>query len=214
MRKKPTEDAAGAKSGAARRAYERRQQRATLVLGPGATPGTLPRRANSLAAKIPYVATILGLLGAGLVVTLLLTTRSAEDSYQLTDARDTNQHLSQVKAGLERDVAAADSAPDLAARARQLGMIPAVDPARLVVAPDGSVQVVGKPAPAQGAPAPLLNASNPSLSLSEAPTYVTPQPQPTVTRATPQVTNGAQVNASGEQLVPMSIPAGTGGHGQ
>ncbi|MGW0180245.1 FtsB family cell division protein [Nocardia sp. NPDC003345] len=144
-------DAERVKSGAAQRAYARRRQRA-------AVPPTAAAPAGSeLTGRVPFVTAILAMFGCGLALTLVLTTRAAEDSYQLSDAREANRVLSDERAALEREVAAADSAPELATRARELGMIPAVDPARLVVGPDGTITVIGEPAPAQGAPAPPLN---------------------------------------------------------
>ncbi|MEV0364526.1 hypothetical protein [Nocardia fusca] len=146
-------DAERVKSGAAQRAYARRRQRTG---GPsGTAPVAAPR--SELAGRGPFVAAILAMFGCGLALTLVLTTRAAEDSYQLSDAREANRVLADERAALQREVAAADSAPELAARARELGMIPAVDPARLVVAPDGTVTVVGEPKPAYGPPAPPLN---------------------------------------------------------
>ncbi|MFC6011966.1 hypothetical protein [Nocardia lasii] len=141
------------KSGAAQRAYARKRTRQQLLDGI-----ELPERASTMAGRIPFVTAIIGLLGCGLALTLLLTTRAAEDSYQLGDARAVNRTLADERAALQREVAAADSAPELAARARELGMIPAKDPARLVLGPDGEVTVIGTPMPAQGAPAPPLNA--------------------------------------------------------
>ncbi|WP_433714726.1 hypothetical protein ACQP2U_12000 [Nocardia sp. CA-084685] len=144
------------KSGAAQRAYAKRRIRAEQ----SGDHHDLPKqRASVMAARIPFVAAIIALLGCGLALTLLLTTRSAEDSYQLGDARATNRKLADERAALQREVEAADSAPELAARARELGMIPAKDPARLVIGPDGGVTVIGKPTPAQGAPVPPLNSS-------------------------------------------------------
>jgi hypothetical protein len=110
-----------------------------------------------MAGRLPFVAAILALLGCGLLATLVLTTHAAEDSYQLSDARRINRQLLDERAALQREVEAADSAPELANRARELGMIPAKDPARLLVAPDGSVTVIGKETPAEGAPVPPLN---------------------------------------------------------
>ncbi|WP_283507793.1 hypothetical protein [Rhodococcus sp. G-MC3] len=102
------------------------------------------------------MALIIGLLSLGLGLTLLLTTRSAGDSYVLSDAKAVNERLVQESASLQRDVELADSAPELARKAADQGMIPAANAARLLVAPDGSSQVFGTPAPAQGAPvAPL-----------------------------------------------------------
>ncbi|MFC8044326.1 hypothetical protein, partial [Nocardia sp. NPDC057353] len=142
------------KSGAAQRAYTRRRARAEQL---GLLPAQSAVRSVRVAGRIPFVIVILALLGCGLAATLLLTTRAAEDSYQLSDLRAANQKLLDERAALQREVEAADSAPELANRARELGMIPAIDPARLVIAPDGTVTVVGEPAPAQGAPVPPLN---------------------------------------------------------
>ncbi|MFI5716633.1 hypothetical protein [Nocardia sp. NPDC051750] len=141
-------DAERVKSGAAQRAYARRRQRSGTPAAPAGT---------ELTGRVPFVAAILAMFGCGLALTLVLTTRAAEDSYQLSDAREANRVLSDERAALQREVAAADSAPELATRARELGMIPADDPARLVVAPDGTVTVIGEPAPAQGPAAPPLN---------------------------------------------------------
>ncbi|WP_280432203.1 hypothetical protein [Nocardia brasiliensis] len=144
------------KSGAAQRAYARRRTRAESR----SDAPDLPRRQGSvMATRIPFVVAIIALLGCGLALTLLLTTRAAEDSYQLGDIRATNKRLADERAALQREVEGADSAPELAARARELGMIPAKDPARIVVAPDGTVTVIGKPTPADGPPVPPLNVS-------------------------------------------------------
>ncbi len=145
-------DADHVTSGAAKRAYARRRNR--VEGGPVLPP--LPGR-SVMSGRIPFVVAILVLLGCGLMCTLLLTTRSAEDSYQLGDARRINQQLSDEQAELQRQVAAADAAPELATRARELGMIPAKDPARLIVAPNGAVTVIGKETAQVGPPAPPLN---------------------------------------------------------
>ena len=163
------------KSGAAARAYAKRRNRADRPDLPA-----LPSR-SVMAGRIPFVAAIIALLGCGLASTLFLTTRAAEDSYQLGDARALNSKLSEERAALQRQVAAADSAPELAARARELGMIPAKDPARLIVAPDGAVTVIGEPTPAQGPPAPPLNG--------------TPTPPPNAP---------GHAQAQGERVVPVS----------
>jgi hypothetical protein len=168
-----------AKSDAAKRAYARRRNR---VEGGVSLPPLPGRAASAMTGRIPFVAAIIALLGCGLMCTLLLTTRSAEDSYQLGDARKINQQLTDEQAELQRQVAAADSAPELASRARDLGMIPAKDPARLVIAPDGTVTVIGKETAQSGPPAPPLNTS------PAAPTAAPPN----------------MVQAQGERLVPVT----------
>ncbi|MGW5075342.1 hypothetical protein [Rhodococcus sp. NPDC004095] len=137
---------AGSRSTAAQRAYAKRNQRAAIT-----APVSRTKR-GTFTARIPFVATIIGLLSVGLAITLLLTTRAAEDSYKLSAAKAHNQELVEKKAALERDFLAANSAPELARKAAAQGMIPARDVARLVVAENGAVTVVGDPKPAQGAP--------------------------------------------------------------
>ena len=51
-----------------------------------------------------FVVLVIGSLGAGLGVTLWLSTDAAERSYQLGHARETNQALLQQKEALERQV--------------------------------------------------------------------------------------------------------------
>lgn len=208
---------AGRRSGAAQRAYERRTQRAAVHNGSAA--GSAPaaaKRAGTLAARIPFVATIIGLLSMGLALTLLLTTRSAEDSYQLSAARAHNQSLVEEKAALQRDVETANSAPRLAEEAAALGMVPAIDPARLVVHPDGAVEVVGEPKPATGLPVPPLDVKAPTAQ-TRGTVPTPPRRDATSTRGLPRATppqgNGPQVQARGEQLVPviLSTAPQTGG---
>ena len=101
------------------------------------------------AGRAPFVLTVMALLGVGLVATLWLSTAAAADSYRLQDARTAARELSERSERLHREVAALQSPPALAQRAAQLGMVPAKDPARLVVAADGAVRVVGDPTPAK-----------------------------------------------------------------
>jgi hypothetical protein len=112
---------------------------------------------RALVARVPFVVLVIGSLGTGLGVTLWLSTDSAERSYQLGHARETNQVLLQQKEALERQVLEAQAAPALAEAARTLGMIPSRDTAHLVQDASGNWVVVGTPKPAQGAAPPPLN---------------------------------------------------------
>ncbi|MGW5575749.1 hypothetical protein ACWEVD_31515 [Nocardia thailandica] len=192
------------KSGAAQRAYARRRTRAEQLDG----TADLPVSAGSATAgRIPFVTAIIGLLGCGLALTLLLTTRAAEDSYQLGDARAVNRKLADERSALQREVAGADSAPELAARARELGMIPAVDPARLVLGPHGEVTVIGTPTPAQGAPAPLLN-TPPTTSPVPAPGHAQAQGERVVPVRPGETTTTTPAPApAGAQLAPNVLAA-------
>jgi hypothetical protein len=118
-------------------------------------------RPRTLAAKVPFVVLVIGSLGAGLGLTLWLSTDSAERSYQLGSARQQNRLLQEQKEALERDVLEAQSAPALAEAARGLGMIPTRDTAHLIQDPTGNWVVVGTPKPAQGVPPPPLNTKLP-----------------------------------------------------
>jgi hypothetical protein len=118
-------------------------------------------RPRTLAAKVPFVVLVIGSLGAGLGLTLWLSTDSAERSYQLSTARQQNRLLREQKEALERDVLEAQSAPALAEAARGLGMIPTRDTAHLIQDPTGNWMVVGTPKPAQGVPPPPLNTKLP-----------------------------------------------------
>lgn len=133
--------------------------------------GTTDTRASGTA---PFVLLIMVLLTGGLVATLWLSTAAAADSYRLDEARQVARDLSEQSERLHRDVEAAQSAPALAAAARAQGMVPAGEPAVLVIAPDGSSQVVGDPKPAQA---------------------VAPPPSVAVP-ATPPAANGAQNNGA------------------
>jgi hypothetical protein len=135
-------------------------------------------RPRTLAAKVPFVVLIIGSLGLGLGVTLWLSTASAERSYELGNARQTNQALLQQKEALERNVLEAQAAPALAEAARNLGMIPSRDTAHLVQDPAGNWIVVGTPKPAAGVPPPPLNTRLPDE---------TPAPPPAPARPAPPV---------------------------
>ncbi|MDQ2883048.1 MAG: hypothetical protein M3Y48_18200, partial [Actinomycetota bacterium] len=132
------------RSPAVARAYARRAQR------------TAPRHGAPVsadAARTPFVMLVMALLAMALVATLWLSTAATADSYRLESARKTVRNLTERSEGLSRAVATLETAPELARRARELGMVPAGDPARLIVGPDGTVTLVGEPRRAV-APAP------------------------------------------------------------
>lgn len=131
-------------------------------------------RPRTLAAKVPFVVLVIGTLGAGLGITLWLSTDAAERSYQLGTVKQGNRALLQQKEALERDVREAQSAPALAEAARNLGMIPSRDTAHLVQDPAGNWVVVGNPTPAEGVPPPPLNTKLPE----ERPAPPPPPPRP------------------------------------
>lgn len=150
-------------------------------------------RPQTLVAKVPFVVLVIGSLAAGLGLTLWLSTDSAERSYELGNARETNRALSQQKESLERQVLEAQAAPALAEAARNLGMIPSRDSAHLVQDPAGNWVVVGDPKPAEGAPPPPLNTKLPDPTPApavpanrvEVPVMVPSPPKPASAPAAP-----------------------------
>ena len=158
---------ARASTAAAQRAYERKTERTQrfLHLVPTGEPATGRRRE-------PFVALVIGLLAAGLVATLWLSTRSAESSYQIGAAQVHNQRLTEQAEALRRDVAIADSPSVLAQSAALLGMVLSGNVTHLVVGKDSSVSVVGIPAPATGTPGPSLIGTGPSSSSTTPPATI------------------------------------------
>ncbi|CAM3674815.1 hypothetical protein KIPE111705_19985 [Kibdelosporangium persicum] len=158
------------RTAAAERAYARRAQREGRS---GAEPGQRrprPQRQKPkqkhervTASRASFVMLVMGLLAAGVITTLWLSTQAIADSYRLDQAKKAASELSERVQMLQQDVAGLESASTLAELARQQGMVPAGDPSRLVVGPDGKVTVVGEPKPVNRPPA-----------ASSAP--VTPQP--------------------------------------
>jgi hypothetical protein len=158
------------RSPAVARAYARRAQR------------TAPRHGcpDSADARTPFVMLVMGLLALALIATLWLSTAATADSYHLENARKTVRNLTERSEGLSRAVATLETAPELARRARELGMVPAGDPARLIVGSDGTVTLIGEPRRAVAPPPPLPPPPSPAPPPAVAPGPPAPtQPVPT-----------------------------------
>jgi hypothetical protein len=147
------------RSPAVTRAYARRAQRTGARCG---SPETTD------AGRTPFVLVVMVLLGVALVSTLWLSTAATADSYHLQSARKVARNLAERSESLSREVATLETAPELARRARELGMVPAGNPARLIVRPDGTVVLVGHPrratAPAPPPAPPAAPAARPAPS--------------------------------------------------
>lgn len=145
------------RSAAARKAYERRQRRTGSLRESG---GLVARGGDTrvLAKRIPFVVLVLGLLVSGMGLTLWLSTNSTGQSYAVSAAKQQNEEMRNRKAALEQSVEAGNSAPELARKAGELGMVQSSNVARLIVELDGTVRLEGTPLPAEGAaPAPLTS---------------------------------------------------------
>jgi hypothetical protein len=144
------------------------------------------------------VVLVMVLLTVALVATLWLSTSAAGDSYRLQNAQETARNLAERSEQLSREVAGLETAPELARRARELGMVPAGDPARLVVAPNGAVVVVGEPREATGPPP----APRPAAPPPAAPAPAGPAPAGSAAQAAAQAASAQAPQALSTAAVP------------
>jgi hypothetical protein len=120
---------------------------------------TRPRRA-------PFVLLVLFLLGAGLCALLALNTAAAAAEVQQRSAATTNDQTQDRTAELQVDIANKQAPAALASAAQALGMVANPDPAFLVVRPNGSVIVMGSPAPVSAVSSPTPPSPDPSTKTS------------------------------------------------
>ena len=159
------------RSPAVARAYARRAQRAGVNHASAEAGDT---------GRTSFVMLVMALLGAALVATLWLSTAATADSYHLQGALKVVRNLTERSESLGRQVATLETAPELARRARELGMVPAGDAARLVVRPDGGVVLIGQPRRATApTPPPVLPppVAPPALRPAQ-PVVIPPAPSP------------------------------------
>ena len=102
------------------------------------------------APRLPFAVLVTGLIAGGLGLLLLLNTASAANEVRRHDLAERDAAVAAEVQELRNDVAASAAPQNLAAAAAALGMVPAQNPAFLVVGTDGTVRVLGHPAPASG----------------------------------------------------------------
>lgn len=144
------ETAQRGRTSAAQKAYARRAQRSEAVshseVQLSATKGVLSMLKLRLpASRASFVVLVMSLLAGGVALTLWLSTQAIADSYRLESVRAQTASLVERAERLQRDVAREESAAALARKARQLGMVPSGEPARLLVTPRGKPKLVGEP---------------------------------------------------------------------
>ncbi|GAC55869.1 hypothetical protein GOHSU_02_00120 [Gordonia hirsuta DSM 44140 = NBRC 16056] len=101
-------------------------------------------------ANVPFIVPVVLLVIGALGMTLYLSTKAAQDSYALESVRQEHRLLTERRNDLKRTADSGDSAPELADKAARLGMVPATDPAHLVVGVDGKGRLRGQLTPAEG----------------------------------------------------------------
>lgn len=141
-------------------------------------PARGPRHAPR-APRTPFVLLVLGLIVGGMCALLALNTAAAANELNRDRLAGQDEAVAAQLAQLQNDVAASAAPANLANAAGRLGMVPAGNPAFLIVGADARVRLLGSPAPASGHP-----------------TYVAPRrtatkPKPTPTRSSATSTKAA-----------------------
>ncbi|MPY79754.1 MAG: septum formation initiator [Actinophytocola sp.] len=150
----PQRSAQRGRSSAAQKAYARRAQRTAAV--DHVESGTAAAGIGPLVAlRLPksrasFVLLMMLMLATGVALTLWLSTQAIADSYRLERMRAETATLEERAEQLQREVARQESPAELAEKARELGMVPSGNPARIVVSDDGTPKLVGDPRPAGG----------------------------------------------------------------
>ena len=89
------------------------------------------------APRAPFVALVLVLVLTGVIGILVLNTRIAENAFRLDALKTKQGNLDRDEQRLRSDLADKESPVTLAARAKQLGLVPSRTPAFLLL-PDGT----------------------------------------------------------------------------
>ena len=97
-------------------------------------------------SRVPFVVLVTGLIVGGLGLLLLLNTASAANEVRRHKLALSDDSIAAQVQQLQNDVAASAAPGNLAQAAAALGMVPAVNPAFLVIGRDGAVHVLGSAA--------------------------------------------------------------------
>lgn len=98
------------------------------------------------ARRTPFVVVLLGMIGAGLVGLIMLSTYMQAQAFELQQLTEDARDLHTEQAALERVVSEMESPRNLGARALVYGMVPSQTPVYLRLS-DG--KVIGRPEPAE-----------------------------------------------------------------
>lgn len=119
------------------------------------TPATHPKPVLRLLPAVPanlrrgpFIVLVLALVILGTVGLLVLNTVIAADSFRVEQLVQRNAELAVAEQELQRQVAEGLAPDALAEAARRLGLIPAGQPAFVIVGPDGAIVIQGTPVPA------------------------------------------------------------------
>ena len=169
--------------------------------------GAGPKHAPG-AKRTPFVLLVLGLIVGGFCALLALNTVSAANELKRHDLAARDQSVANSIVGLQNDVAASAAPSNLARAADQLGMVPAGNPAFLVIGKDGSVTVMGSPAAASASA--YVPPSDPRTSTSTSTVQTSTAKTSTAKTSTAQTptaqTPTAKRTATSTPTTPSSTP--------
>jgi cell division protein FtsB len=116
-------------------------------------PRSAPKKSLRLVAPVanrarrtPFVVVLLGMIGAGLVGLIMLSTYMQAQAFEFQQLTQEARDLHTEQAALEREVSEMESPRNLGARALIYGMVPSQTPVYLRLS-DG--KVIGRPEPAE-----------------------------------------------------------------
>lgn len=122
---------------------------------PRASAATGDRAPGARAPRVPFALLVTAMVLGGMALLLALNTASAANELARHDLAVRDDQISASVQELRDDVAASAAPANLARAAQALGMVPAQDPAFLVIGPDGKVRVLGQAQAVTAAPLPL-----------------------------------------------------------
>lgn len=104
------------------------------------------------APRVPFALLVTGLIVGGMALLLALNTASAANELRRHDLAGRDAVIAAQVEELRIEVAASGAPANLAAAAAELGMVPAGNPAFLVIGRDGVVHLMGSPVAVAAAP--------------------------------------------------------------
>jgi hypothetical protein len=122
-----------------------------------------PARTGMVSSRAPFLVLVLALAIGGLIGLVLLNTAVNENAFRLHDLDTKQASLDKQEQQLEQALDNRSSPAELAAQAKKMGLVPAGDPA-FVVLPDGKVVGTPEPATAPSSPPAASAPSSPSTS--------------------------------------------------
>ncbi len=169
------------------------------------------------APRVPFALLVVGLIVGGMVLLLALNTASAAIELERHNLASKDQSVAAQVQNLRNEVALSAAPGNLARAAAELGMVPAGNPAFIVVAADGSVKVLGKPKAVTGVPtiAPVAS-TKPHAAKASATKTAAAKKTPSATKTpgakkTPSTakTSSAKARASKTPVKPKPTPTPT-----